>query len=91
VPAPLPSSADVRLRSVELRWGVEVAGIGATREVEDAVEWAVDCLGRAGVSVERGLPSPLDEAGDLYSRLRPPIRWRRSGTSRRGERTCSRT
>lgn len=70
VPASLPSSADVRLGSVELRWGVEVAGIGATREVEDAVERAVDRLGRAGVSIVRGLPGPLDEAGELYSRLR---------------------
>lgn len=69
-PVPLGRSDAVRLDRVELRWDFRVAGVAATRDIEDALDWAVGDLARAGVLVSRGLPGALNQAAELYSRLR---------------------
>jgi amidase len=70
IDVPLGDSAAVRPDDLEIRWGTVIAGFDVDREVAEGVAAAVTVLEKAGARTAHGLPSCLDAAADVYTRLR---------------------
>lgn len=63
-------AAEVDVTRVEIRFGTGVAGQAPDAAVAAGVEAAVSALAAAGVGTGLGLPPEVDEAVEVYARLR---------------------